>query len=152
MNLSLGPKTVKLYTRTGQEATDIDREYRYSPNLSLTSALDRGGWSTPCPAALPPGRKPHIHFYWGLGKPQGLSSRYRPWLRKISPPLGFDPKTIQAVASHYTYWAIPAHASDYIALLYIKVKVKLSRYRPGVAQGVGRGIALLFHDHGTRRW
>ena len=28
----------------------------------------------------------------------------------------------------------------------IKVKVKCSRYRPGVAQRVGRGIALLFHD------
>ena len=28
---------------------------------------------------------------------------------------------------------------------------KWSRYRPGVAQGVGRGIALLFHDRGTRR-
>jgi len=30
-------------------------------------------------------------------------------------------------------------------------KVKCSRYRPGVAQRVGRGIALLFHDRGTRR-
>ena len=33
----------------------------------------------------------------------------------------------------------------------LKVKVKWSRYRPGVAQRVGRGIALLFHDRGTRR-
>ena len=33
----------------------------------------------------------------------------------------------------------------------IKVKVKWSRYRPGVAHWVGRGIALLFHDRGTRR-
>jgi hypothetical protein len=33
----------------------------------------------------------------------------------------------------------------------IKVKVKLSRYRPGVVKRVGSGIALLFHDHGTRR-
>ena len=32
-----------------------------------------------------------------------------------------------------------------------KVKVKCSRYRPGVDQRVGRGIALLFHDCGTRR-
>jgi len=31
-------------------------------------------------------------------------------------------------------------------------KVKVSRYRPGVAQRVGRGIALLFHDRGIRRW
>jgi len=30
-------------------------------------------------------------------------------------------------------------------------KVKWSRYRPGVAQRVGRGISLLFHDCGTRR-
>ena len=32
-----------------------------------------------------------------------------------------------------------------------KKKVKWSRYRPGVAQRVGRGSALLFHDRGTRR-
>ena len=33
---------------------------------------------------------------------------------------------------------------------YLK-KVKFSRYRPGVAQRVGRATALLFHDRGTRR-
>ena len=33
----------------------------------------------------------------------------------------------------------------------IKVKVKWSRYRPGLAQRVGRGIALLFHDRVTIR-
>ena len=33
----------------------------------------------------------------------------------------------------------------------VKVKVKWSRYRPGVAQRVGRRIALLFHDRSTRR-
>jgi len=32
-----------------------------------------------------------------------------------------------------------------------KVNVKWSRYRSGVAQRVGRGIALLFHDCDTRR-
>jgi hypothetical protein len=31
------------------------------------------------------------------------------------------------------------------------LKGKVSRYRPGVAQRVGRGIALLFHDRGTIR-
>ena len=30
------------------------------------------------------------------------------------------------------------------------VKLRFSRYRPGLAQFVGRGIALLFHDRGTR--
>jgi len=34
---------------------------------------------------------------------------------------------------------------------YIHIKVKWSRYRPGLAQRMGRGIALLFHDRGTRR-
>ena len=33
----------------------------------------------------------------------------------------------------------------------IKGKVKVIPYRPGVTQKVGRGIALLFHDRGTRR-
>ena len=33
----------------------------------------------------------------------------------------------------------------------INVKIKFSRYRPGVAQRVGRVIALLFHDRSTRR-
>jgi len=32
-----------------------------------------------------------------------------------------------------------------------KGKVKCFRYRPGVARRVGRGIALLLHDRGTRR-
>jgi len=34
----------------------------------------------------------------------------------------------------------------------VKVKVKWFHYRPGVDQRVGRGIALLLHDRGTRRW
>jgi len=34
---------------------------------------------------------------------------------------------------------------------HIEVKLKWSLYRPHVAQRVGRGIALLFHDCGTRR-
>jgi hypothetical protein len=46
---------------------------------------------------------------------------------------------------------------SYIALLilckliFMEIKVKCSCYRPSVAQRVGRGIALLFHDRGTRR-
>jgi hypothetical protein len=46
--------------------------------------------------------------------------------------------------------------NPFMKLIYIYIyiyiyKVKKPRYRPGVAQGVGRDIALLFHDHGTRR-
>ena len=36
-------------------------------------------------------------------------------------------------------------------MFYVYTKVKWSRYRPGVAQRVGRVIALLFHDHGPGR-
>ena len=39
----------------------------------------------------------------------------------------------------------------YIYIYIYTQNVKCSRYRPGVAQRVGRGIALLFHDRGTRR-
>ena len=40
--------------------------------------------------------------------------------------------------------------SDYpFAIISVK-KIKWSRYRPGVIQRVGRGIAQLFYDHGTR--
>jgi len=39
----------------------------------------------------------------------------------------------------------------YIYIYIYKVRVKCSRYRPGVAQRVGRGITLLFHDRGTGR-
>jgi len=40
----------------------------------------------------------------------------------------------------------PTNAQIYITYN----KVKWSRYRPGVAQRMGRGIALLFHDGGNR--
>ena len=43
--------------------------------------------------------------------------------------------------------AIPLLHTEYS----VKVNIKWSRYRPGVAEMVGRGIALLFHDCGTRR-
>jgi len=45
----------------------------------------------------------------------------------------------------------PKQNCIYVYLTYRK-KVKWSRYRPGVTQRVGRDIALLFHDRGTRRW
>jgi len=35
--------------------------------------------------------------------------------------------------------------------LVVNIKIKWSRYRPSVAQMVGRGIALFLHDCGTRR-
>ena len=49
-------------------------------------------------AALYPRGKTRYPFYRRLGGPQGRSGQ----VRKISPPPGFDPRTVQPVASHYT--------------------------------------------------
>jgi hypothetical protein len=55
------------------------------------------------PTALPQG-KTRYPLYLRLPRPEGLSGR----LRKYSSPQGFDPQTVQPVASYYTNWAIPA--------------------------------------------
>jgi hypothetical protein len=51
-------------------------------------------------AALPLG-KTRYPLYRRLGGPQGRSGQ----VRKISPPPGFDPRTVQPVVSRYTNWA-----------------------------------------------
>jgi len=58
------------------------------------------GWQSHAPAALPPG-KTRYPLYRRLGESQGRSGR----VRKISTPPGFDPRTVQPVASRYTDWA-----------------------------------------------
>ena len=57
------------------------------------------------------------------------------------------PRPFSATSFGFLHWRSP-----YMWLYKKRSKqVKWSRYRPGVAQKVGRGIALLFHDRGTRR-
>jgi len=56
-------------------------------------------------AALPLG-KTQYPLYWRLGGPQGQSGR----VQKISPPLGFDPRTVQPIASRYIDCTILAHS------------------------------------------
>ena len=55
-------------------------------------------------AALPPG-KTQYPLCRRLGGPQDVSV----WVQKVSPPLGFDPRTFQPVASHCTDYAITAN-------------------------------------------
>ena len=74
---------------------------------SLTSTLD-GGWvvnATPRSGRLTPGKRRDTQCRGGGDGLQGRTGR----LRKISPPTGFDPRTVQHVASCYTACAIPAH-------------------------------------------
>jgi len=76
----------------------------YGSTLSLTLALD-GVNDQRHPRPLYPRERPGTHCIGGWGGPQG-----RPGLvRKISPPPGLDPRTVQPVASPYTDYAIPAH-------------------------------------------
>ena len=73
----------------------------------------RRGWGvsvTPWPFFTP--GKTWYPLYRRLGGPQGLSGQ----VRKISPPPGFDPQTVQPVASRYTDYATwPTYASHLAA-------------------------------------
>jgi len=69
----------------------------YSFTLSLTSALDGVGGQRHAPAALPPG-KTQYPLYRRLGGPQDRSGG----VQNISPPPGFDPRTVQPEAIRYT--------------------------------------------------
>jgi len=84
----------------------------------MTMALEGGEGSASRPGrSLSPG-KTRYALYRRLGGAQGRSGH----VRKISPPPGFNPRTVQPVASRYT---------DYeLKLFKVKVKVKQSLYRP----------------------
>ena len=56
------------------------------------------------PAALPPGKRPGVHYTGGWVRPQVRSGQ----VRKISPAPGFDPRTAQPAASRYTDFLDPA--------------------------------------------
>jgi hypothetical protein len=71
----------KGHPRTGHGSPE--GEQRYSSALSVTLALDRGGWSKPSPGRFTPGRETRYPWYRRLGGPKGRSGR----VRKISPPL-----------------------------------------------------------------
>ena len=70
----------------------------YSSTLPSTSALDGVGGQHHAPAALPPG-KTRYPLYRKLGGPSGPV-----WTcaENLASPLGFDPRTVQPVASRYT--------------------------------------------------
>jgi len=69
--------------------------------FSLTWTPDGGGWSVPRPGRFKAGKDRR------LGRPQSRSRR----VRKISAPSGFDPRTVQPVASPCTNYTIVAHVA-----------------------------------------
>ena len=99
----IGKGKGKLHPRTRHEGPE--GEFKYTSTLSSAFALD-GGWvvnATPRP--LYPWEGNGTHCTGGWEGPQGRSG----WARKISSTSGFDPRTVQPIASCYTDWAIPAH-------------------------------------------
>ena len=98
----------KGHPRTGHEGPE--GEQMYSSTLPSTSVIDVGGWSAPRPGRFTPGKETLYPLYRRLGGPRaGLDG-----CGKSRPPPGFDPLTVQPVASSYMDWAIPALIYIYI--------------------------------------
>jgi hypothetical protein len=99
----MSPKC-KVHPCTGTEALYRPYAYRESRGIALPF-LDHGtrrGWEvsvTPRPLFTP--EKTRYPLYRRLGGPQDRSGQ----VRKISPPPGLDPRTVQPVASRYTDYA-----------------------------------------------
>jgi len=68
----------------------------------MTTVLEGVRAQRHAPAALYPRGKTRYPLYRRLGGPQGRSGQ----VRKISPPPGFDHRTVQPVASHCIDYAI----------------------------------------------
>jgi hypothetical protein len=81
----------KFHLRTGHDGQE--GEYRFNCTLSLTLALEAGGWSTPRPGRFTPGKETRYPLYRRLGGHHGRSGR----VQKILPPPVFDPRTVQSV-------------------------------------------------------
>jgi hypothetical protein len=69
--------------------------------IFVTSALEGGEGSASHPGRTLPLGKTRYPLYRRLGWPHGRSRQ----VRKISPPPGFDPQTVQLVGSRYTDYA-----------------------------------------------
>jgi len=73
--------------------------------LVLEHGTRRSGWSAPRHGRFVPPGKTRYPFYRRLGGSQGRSGQ----VRKISPPLGFDPRTVQPVAQLLYRLSYPSH-------------------------------------------
>jgi hypothetical protein len=110
----------KVHSITDQE--DPEGAYMYSFNLTLASALGR--WSTPRPGRFAQGNDPVTTVYESVWDPGPV------WTgeENFAPP-GFDPRTVQPVASLSTDWAIPAHIYMYIHEILAIIRKKLIIFR-----------------------
>jgi hypothetical protein len=89
----------KVHPRRGHEGPE--GEYRYSSTLSLTSALDGGQWLTSRPGRFTPVRNP-VPIIQDVGWAPGPVST---GAKNLASQPGFDPRSVQPVASRYTDYA-----------------------------------------------
>ena len=116
----------KVHLRTRHKGPQ--REYRYSFTLSFISALGGGGWSTSRPGRFASGKETQYPLYRRLGVPQGMSGG----LRKISPTLGLDPRTVQPAESRNTDSAVLAHFRYVYYMYYVR---KCKSFKLAVCMG-----------------
>ena len=109
-----------------EKAIKEQRESRdIACTLSLISALVLVGSQRHVPRALPPER-PGTHCTGGwVGRRAGLDG-----CGISRSPLGFDPRTVQPVASRYTDWAIAALSSFIACLLTTRPQLSTTVERP----------------------
>lgn len=88
-------------------------EQRDSSTLCLTSVLGESGLSVPHHGCFSPGKETQCPYCRMLGVPQCHSE----WVWKISTSPGFDPCTVQPVASHYTDRCPSVHYFVYVMKL-----------------------------------
>ena len=86
----------KVHPKTVYEG--LEGEHRYSSTVSLTSALDAGGWLTPRHWPLNPRERDPVPIVQEAGWAPGPV-----WMGSAP---GFDHWTIQPPASHYTDFTV----------------------------------------------
>jgi hypothetical protein len=116
---------LKLYTSATRFVIKVQKvEQRYSSTLSLTSAPDGGGCSTPRPDRFTPAKKTRYTMYRRLSGPQGRPGR----VRKTPPLRGFFfcPKVLLFYSvyvlhlfSRWTTWVTEIAQLVLLLLLYI---------------------------------
>ena len=80
------------------------------------------GWvDNTTPRPLYPREETQFLFYRCLRGPHGQTR----WVRIISPPPRFDPRTVQPVACRYTNLAIPVHKTKCFVLKFVMLLVQL---------------------------
>jgi len=93
-------------------------------------------------------RNPILHFFLPLTTYRTRNIRAIP----TNDPSKLDTIFIYTYFEPYVYACVlVVHKVVLTVACDFYIKLKWSRYRPGVAQRVGRVIVLLFHDRGTRR-